>query len=65
MPIEVGCRGFAGRSLCRAYTLLGITGAEKRKAIRTAMEAAERASRWLWLRRANLWITATGTQAKV
>lgn len=38
-PIEVWCRGFVGRSLCKVFTLLGITGAEKRKA---TMEAAQR-----------------------
>ncbi|XP_061896860.1 uncharacterized protein LOC133645950 [Entelurus aequoreus] len=61
-PIEVGCRGFAGRSLCKVFTLLGITGDRKRKAIKTTMEAAERASRWLWIRRSELWANATGTQ---
>ena len=64
-PIEVGCRGFAGRSLCKVYTLLGITGVEKRKAIKSTMEAAERASRWLWIRRSDLWANATGIQARV
>ena len=61
-PIEVGCRGFAGRSLCRVLTLLGITGQEKRRAIKSTTEAAERASRWLWIRRNDLWDRATGTQ---
>jgi len=28
-PIEMGCRGFAGRSLCRAYNTLGIAGARR------------------------------------
>lgn len=51
LPIEVGARGFAGKSLCKAYSLLGITGARKRRAIRTVSEAAERVSRWLWIRR--------------
>ncbi|XP_075904972.1 uncharacterized protein LOC142903304 [Nelusetta ayraudi] len=61
-PIEVGCRGFG--ALCREFTQLGITGAEKRKAIKSSMEAAERASRWLWIRRSDLWAIATGTQAR-
>lgn len=39
--VKVGCRGFAGRSLCKVFALLGIMGAEKRKATRSAMEAAE------------------------
>ena len=64
-PIEVGCRGFAGRSLCKAYTQLGITGAVKRRVIRAAMEAAEKASRWLWLRRSDPWVSAAGTQDRV
>ena len=34
--IEVGGSGFAGKSLCKAYSLLGITGARKRKASNTA-----------------------------
>ncbi|KAJ8014600.1 hypothetical protein DPEC_G00017320 [Dallia pectoralis] len=54
-PIEVGCRGFAGQSLCRAYNILGITGASKRRAIKEVTEAAEVASRWLWLRRGEPW----------
>lgn len=50
-PIEVGCRGFAGQSLCRAYNILGIIGASKRRAIKEVTESAEVASRWLWIRR--------------
>lgn len=34
-PIEVGCRGFAGCSLCKVYTLLGIRGLQKGKPSRT------------------------------
>ncbi|KAM9850143.1 tectonic-1 [Aulostomus maculatus] len=55
-PIEVGCRGFAGQSLCRVYNVLGITGASKQRAIREATEAAEVASRWLWIRRGDPWV---------
>ncbi|XP_038154112.1 uncharacterized protein LOC119791846 [Cyprinodon tularosa] len=55
-PIEVGCRGFAGQSLCRVYSMLGITGASKRRAIKEATEAAEVASRWLWIRRGDPWV---------
>ncbi|KAI4892962.1 hypothetical protein NFI96_004432 [Prochilodus magdalenae] len=64
-PIEVGCRGFAARSLCKIYTLLGITGAAKRKAIKSTTEAAERASRWIWIKRSEAWAIATGTQVGV
>lgn len=28
-PFEVGCRVFTDQSLCKVYTLLGITGAAK------------------------------------
>lgn len=45
LPIEVGCRGFAGRSLCKAFHLLGITGVQKKQAIKHSTEAAERALR--------------------
>lgn len=50
-PIEVGCRGFAGQSLCRAYKMLGIVGANQRRAIKLATNAAEAASRSLRIRR--------------
>ncbi|KAL0199179.1 hypothetical protein M9458_007719, partial [Cirrhinus mrigala] len=52
-PIEVGCRGFAGRSLCKALSWLGVTGVAKKRAIRSASEAAEKATRWLWIKRAD------------
>ena len=55
-PFEVGCRGFAGQSLCRVYNMLGITGASKPRAIKEATEAAEVASRWLWIRRGDPWV---------
>lgn len=64
-PLEVGGRGFAGRSLCKVLTMLGLTSEAKRKAIRSATEAAERATRWLWIKRADPWMNAAGTQAGV
>lgn len=48
-PIEVSCRGFAGQPLCRATSLLRVTGVDKRKATRNTVEAAEKALRWLWI----------------
>ncbi|XP_060938981.1 uncharacterized protein LOC133018922 [Limanda limanda] len=54
-PVEVGCRGFAARSLARAFSSLGIEGERKRRAIRSTTDAAERASRWLWLKRGEPW----------
>lgn len=41
-PIKVGCRGFAGLSLCRFYTQLDIPAAKK-NAIKSTTEAAEMA----------------------
>lgn len=55
LPIEVGSRGFAARSLCRAFSLLGIDGVRRRRAIYNTTEAAEKASRWLWLKRGDPW----------
>ncbi|XP_063056077.1 uncharacterized protein LOC134450154 [Engraulis encrasicolus] len=55
LPVEVGCRGFAARSLASALGHLGIVGLHKRRAIRNTTEAAERASRWLWLKRGEPW----------
>ncbi|KAK0134731.1 Retrovirus-related Pol polyprotein from type-2 retrotransposable element R2DM [Merluccius polli] len=64
LPVEVGCRGFAGQSLCRAYTALGITGERRRRAIYNSTEAAEKASRWLWIKRADPWLSAARAQAE-
>lgn len=58
LPMEVGCRGFAGQSLCKAYTALGITGERRKQAIHNSMEAAERTSSCLWIKRADLWEVA-------
>jgi len=51
----VSSRGFAGHSLSQAYGTLGITGASRSRAISNSVEAAERASRWLWLKRGDQW----------
>ncbi len=64
MPVEVGCRGFAGQSPCRAYTALDITGERRRRAIFNSTEAAEKASRWFWIKRADLWKCAARAQAE-
>ena len=55
LPVEVGCRGFAAHSLTRAFRSLGIEGERRRRAIRGTTDAAERASRWLWLKRREPW----------
>lgn len=54
-PVEVGCRGFAGQSLLRTLKLLGVKGQLCRRAIKNISEAAEKASRWLWIRRGEPW----------
>lgn len=64
-PIEVGCRGFTGHSLYRAYTLLGMSGPLRRTAIQTAREAAERDSWWLWIKMGDPWPNTAGMQVKV
>lgn len=35
------------------------------KAIKPTMEATNSASRWLWIRRSDLWARAAGTKARV
>lgn len=44
------CRCFVRQSACRAA--LGITGERRRRAIHNSTEAAEKASGWLWIKRA-------------
>ncbi|XP_025752887.1 kinesin-like protein KIF2A [Oreochromis niloticus] len=55
-PIEVGCRGFAERSLCKVLGRLGVAGVAKKRAIQAVSEAAEKATRWLWIKRADPWV---------
>ena len=64
LPVEVGCRGFVGQLLCSAYNVLGITGERSRRAIYNNTEAAEKPSRWLWIKRADLWESAAKAQAE-
>ena len=33
LPVEVGCRGFAGRSLWRSLRLLGIAGIKRKRVV--------------------------------
>jgi len=54
-PTEVGCWGFAGRSICKALAGLG--------AVKRGGVTAEKATRWLWIKRASPWMTAAGTQS--
>ena len=48
MPIEVGCRGFIGRTTTSYLTRLGLTNRARRRAIQQLQTAAERASSWIW-----------------
>ena len=57
-PVEIGCRGFAGQSMIRALTRLGITGQKRRKAIQLILDTVEKATRWIWINRANEWSSA-------
>ena len=48
MPIEVGCRGFLGRTTTSYLTNLGLKSRAKRNATQRLQEAAEQASSWIW-----------------
>ncbi len=50
-PVEVGCRGFVGKSAIQLLRAAGTTGISLRRAIKELAEEAEKASYWLWLRR--------------
>ena len=54
-PIEVGARGFTGKSLNKTLNDLGLTGFKKRKALRAITEVAESCTRFLWLKKAETW----------
>lgn len=63
LPVEVGCRGFVEQSLCSAYSVFGITGEGRRRAIYNSTEAREKAFSWIWIKRSDPW-DAAGTQAE-
>ena len=50
-PTEVGARGFIGQSLWKCLTVLGIVGKARRQGLNKIMVTAEKASRWIWLKR--------------
>lgn len=50
-PVEVGCRGFVGKSTIRLLKELGVQGQTLRRTIKALSGAAEEASRWLWVKR--------------
>ena len=51
LPVEMGCRGFPAKSMWRNLQMLGVTGQKRRKAVQGMIQATERASCWLWMRR--------------
>jgi hypothetical protein len=51
IPIEVGARGFVGRSVWKMCKILGINGRVKELLVKTVIKAAERSSSWLWIKR--------------
>ena len=48
LPIEVGCRGFIGRSTTSYLSKLGLTSRARRNATQRLQSAAEKASSWIW-----------------
>ena len=56
--IKVGCRGFPGQSQHWTLRLVGIKGLQERNANKNISEAAEKASRWLWIKRGDTWCSA-------
>jgi hypothetical protein len=55
LPVEVGCRGFIGKSLWQALRLLGITGKSRKCIIGEVSREAEKASKWIWSKREENW----------
>ena len=47
-PVEIGARGFAGRSLGALMKEVGVVGAERKKIIKELSTAAEDGSRHIW-----------------
>ena len=50
-PVEVGSRGFVGKTVVQLLRSAGMMGTSLRKAVKELGEEAEKASYWLWLRR--------------
>lgn len=53
-PVEVGSRGFVGKSTHHLLKALGVMGPRRRRAEKELAEEAEKGSFWLWLRRREL-----------
>jgi len=54
--VEVGCRGFPGRSLAWMMKKIGIPSAKRKKTITSIAEEVTRCSRWIWLQRSSAWL---------
>ena len=52
-PIEVGCRGFIGHRLKNLFHFVGLKRKDERKVLRQIEETVEKASHWIWLKRAD------------
>ena len=48
MPIEVGCRGFVGRSVLSFFKRVGLRPKATREVVKSLQEAAESSSAWIW-----------------
>lgn len=57
-PVEVGCQGFAGRSVQRTLNLLGMKRLQRKRAIRNILETTGKALQWLWIQRGDPWLSA-------
>ena len=51
--VEVGCRGFVGERLRKWFTKIGLSIRQCNAAIQEIQETVEKASHWIWLKRAD------------
>lgn len=58
--VEVGCRGFAGKSLWRALGLLETEGPVRKRLVANITKQAEAASQWIWIKRNERWQNKSG-----
>lgn len=61
MPIKVGCRDYAEKSLYKILSALDIIETKRKRAIKNITETVEKALRWLWIRRKDPWGGANAT----
>ena len=54
-PTEIGCRVVVAQSLCKALSKFRFAGRNKMILIRLITDAMEKASSWLWIKRASSW----------